>query len=167
MLSQGVGYAMTALGCIAAAGGRAVLVKDIAESGQIPGPYLAKIINALGKRGLVNTQRGVGGGVTLARSASDISLLDLCVALDDPAVYPTCLLGNAQCSDARACPAHNFWKTQRTEIMDFLAVTSVADVAAFEQRRKAADPAAARPDHTSPLATLEALRRDQAARPTG
>ena len=32
MLSQGVGYAITALGYIAAAGGKAVLVKEVAEA---------------------------------------------------------------------------------------------------------------------------------------
>lgn len=148
MLSQGVGYAITALGCIAAASGRSVLVKDIAEYGQIPAPYLAKIINALGKRGIVNTQRGVGGGVTLARPATEISLFDLCVALDDPAVQATCMLGNAQCSDSRACPAHNFWKAERAKVMDFLAATSVADIAEFEIRRRAA----AAQDESAPAA---------------
>jgi DNA-binding MarR family transcriptional regulator len=62
MLSQSVGYAISALGCIAAAGGRPVLVKEIAEAASIPPSYLAKIIHALGRRRLVTTQRGVGGG---------------------------------------------------------------------------------------------------------
>lgn len=138
MLSQGVGYAITALGCIAAGEGRSVLVKDIAERGNIPAPYLAKIINALAKRGIVKTQRGVGGGVLLARPPGEISLRELCVALDDPSVLESCMLGNAQCSDERACPAHTFWCQKRAQISEFLASTTVADVAAFEARRRAA-----------------------------
>lgn len=136
MLSQGVGYAITALGYIAAAGGKAVLVKEVAEAASIPPAYLAKIIHALARRGLVNTQRGVGGGVTLAKPATDITLHDLAVALDDPAVSPTCLLGYTDCSDERCCPAHMFWTVHRAQLDTFLRTTSVADIAAFESRRR-------------------------------
>lgn len=136
MLSQAVGYAITAMGHIAAAGGTPVLVKEIAEAADIPAPYLAKIINALARRGLVNTQRGVGGGVTLAHQATEISMYDVSVALDDPIVKPTCMLGTAECSDERACPAHKFWSSHRDKVMDFLKSTTVADIAAFESRRR-------------------------------
>ncbi len=136
MLSQGVGYAILALGQIAASGGNPVLVKEIAEAASIPAPYLAKIIHALGRRGLVVTQRGVGGGVILARAATEISLHDVCVAMDDPVVRPTCMLGNATCSDDRACPAHKFWTAHRNKVYDFLRMTSVADIASFEARRR-------------------------------
>ena len=84
MLNQATGYAATALGYLASAGSKPVLVKDIAEASQIPSPYLAKIINALARKGLLNTQRGIGGGVTLGRAAATITLYDLAGA--DPAV---------------------------------------------------------------------------------
>ncbi len=136
MLTQAVGYAGTALAYIAAAGGKAVLIKDIAEAAEIPGPYLAKIIQVLSRKGLVNTQRGVGGGVTLAKAAQDITMHELCVALDDPAVLMKCMLGTAECSDERACPCHHFWTGHRTAYQEFLRRTTVADIAAFETRRR-------------------------------
>ncbi len=136
MLSQAVGYASTALGYVAAAGGKPVLVKEMAAACEIPAPYLSKIINQLARSGLVNTQRGVGGGVTLARSARDITIYDLCIALDDPIVQRRCMLGIAECSDERACPAHRFNLEQREKQLAFLKGTSVADIAAFETRRR-------------------------------
>ncbi|MDX2130529.1 MAG: Rrf2 family transcriptional regulator [Planctomycetota bacterium] len=136
MLSQAVGYAVTAMGHIAGAGGNPVLVREIAQAADIPAPYLAKIINALSRKQLVITQRGVGGGVTLARPAVEISMYDVCVALDDPVVRPTCMLGTAVCSDDRACPAHTFWKSCRNDVIEFLQRTNVADIAAFEARRR-------------------------------
>lgn len=143
MLSQAVGYAAIALGYVAAAGGKPVLIKEIAEAADIPAPYLAKIIQSLARKGLVLTQRGIGGGVTLARPADAMSLYELCVALDDPAVQQRCMLGTAQCSDERACPAHRFWTQQRARQVEFLQRMTVADVAAFETKRrwKAATPA--------------------------
>jgi Rrf2 family protein len=136
MLSQASGYASAALGLIAAAGGKPVLVKEVAEAAGIPGAYLAKIVQALARKGLVITQRGVGGGVTLARPAAAISLLDVCSALEDPVVKQRCMLGTDECSDDRACPCHRFWTMHRAKYIDFLTSTTVADIAAFETRRR-------------------------------
>jgi DNA-binding IscR family transcriptional regulator len=46
------------------------------------------------------------------------------------------MLGTAVCSDDRACPAHKFWTNNRSKVLDFLKNTLVADVAAFETRRR-------------------------------
>lgn len=136
MLSQSVGYAGCALACAATMGGKPVLVREIAKVCDIPPAYLAKIIHTLGRRGLVRTQRGVGGGVVLARSPDEITLHDLCVALDDPVVDNRCMLGPHECSDDRGCPAHCFWKEHREREVAFLRETTIADLAAFETRRR-------------------------------
>jgi Rrf2 family protein len=136
MLSQAVGYAATALSHVAAAGGKPLLVKEIAEAADMPAPYLAKIIQTLARKNIVQTQRGIGGGVTLGRPASNITLYELAVALDDPCVQTRCMLGVSECSDERACPCHRFWTQQRGRATEFLQTTTVADMAAFETRRR-------------------------------
>jgi DNA-binding IscR family transcriptional regulator len=60
----------------------------------------------------------------------------VCVATDDPSVKQTCMLGTAECSDSRACPCHKFWTQHRAKLHLFLASTNVADIAAFESRRR-------------------------------
>jgi Rrf2 family transcriptional regulator, iron-sulfur cluster assembly transcription factor len=142
MLSQASGYAASALGFVAGSEAKSALVKDIAEATSIPAPYLAKIVQVLSKRGIVRTQRGIGGGVTLARPPAEITLHDVCVALDDPAVLNRCMLGTAICSDDRACPCHDFWKLNRGEFQDFLRRTTVADMADFDKRARATASAA-------------------------
>jgi Rrf2 family protein len=136
MLSQATGYAISALAYIAAMGGKPALVKGVAEACDAPAAYLAKIINTLSRRKLVLTQRGVGGGVSLARRPQEISLRELCEALDDPVIQPRCMLGNAHCSHDRACPAHAFCTMHRQELSDFLQRTTIADIAAFETNRR-------------------------------
>lgn len=136
MLSQAVGYAGAALGCIASMGGKPVLVREIAEVCDIPPAYLAKIVNTLARRGLVATRRGVGGGVTLAREPQSLTMFELCEVLDDPAVQNRCMLGTAECTDDRGCPAHCFWKEHREREVAFLKKTTIADIAAFETRRR-------------------------------
>jgi Rrf2 family transcriptional regulator, iron-sulfur cluster assembly transcription factor len=127
MLSQATGYACTALAYIALLPGPA-LVKDIAKATNIPAPYLAKIVQVLAKKGFVKTQRGIGGGVSLAMRAEAISLFDICDALDDPCTQTKCMMGNAQCSDERACACHEFWKVQRAQCLNFLQKTTIADL---------------------------------------
>lgn len=137
MLSQAVGYAASALGYVAAAEGKPVLVREIADACTIPAPYLSKIIHTLARQGLVVTQRGVGGGVVLARHPATISLYDLCRALGDCAAEDRCMLGTATCSDRRSCPAHDFWCSHREKLLDFLKQTSVAEIGTFESERRA------------------------------
>lgn len=135
MLSQTVGYAVTAMGWVAGSGDGPVLVRDIAAGTGIPSAYLAKIVNTLARKGFVLTQRGTKGGVVLAHKPGTITIYDLCAALDDPLVKERCMLGMASCSDDRRCPAHEFWKAQREKELEFLRRTTLADVAEFEHRR--------------------------------
>jgi len=153
MLSQSAGYATTALGCIAAMGGKPVLVKVVAEACGIPQPYLAKIVNLLARAGLLQTQRGVGGGVCLARPPQEIKLVEICAALDDHVLQPKCMLGNATCGSDRACPAHAFCNSYRGQLADFLEGTTVADIAAFETRRRWGVASGRKTDTSLPSAT--------------
>lgn len=150
MVGLAVGYAACALGFVASAAGRPLLVREIAAACGIPAPYLAKLINTLRRVGLVETQRGVGGGVTLARPADKITLLELCQAMGDPIVTSRCMLATTECNDQRACPAHQFWTRHRAEALDFLAKTTVAHFAAFEARKRSAQTHSANPGGQQP-----------------
>lgn len=59
-------------------------VRDIAERTALPQPYLEQILLALKGAGLVKSKRGVGGGYTLARPASEIRLAEIISAVDGP-----------------------------------------------------------------------------------
>lgn len=134
MLSQTTGYAITALGHLAREPGSSLLVKQISKATGIPAAYLSKIINTLAKKRFVATQRGIGGGVSLAKKPEDIKLYDICVALDDPLIHGPCMLGTADCTDERACPCHQFWVEHRDKELSFLRQMSLVHVAQFEER---------------------------------
>ncbi|MCA9910790.1 MAG: Rrf2 family transcriptional regulator [Anaerolineae bacterium] len=140
MLSQTVGYAILALGYLAENSEGPTLVKDISAATGIPSAYLAKIINTLARKGMVTTQRGIRGGVTLAHPPESVTVFDLCRLLDDPMCEQRCMMGLAECSDERACPAHEFWKKERAVCQQYLDKMTLADVGQFEteQRRKRA-----------------------------
>ncbi len=139
-LSTTTGYAIRALACMSEVStGHWVLARDIAEHTGIPRAYLAKILHALGKSGLVVAKRGYRGGFALARPASDISLLDVARAVEGKEGLTTCLLGLAECSDERACPTHAFWMEMRQRIEGELEQVTLREAAAFEIARGFAD----------------------------
>ena len=134
-LSQTTGYAILALSCLDGCRDRWVLAKDISECTGIPLPYLSKLLHALNGSGLVRAKRGYRGGFQLAKPAEEVSLLDVSEAVEGRQWIHRCLLGLEDCSDARACPAHEFWREQRARIGEKLRQLTLRDVAEFERHR--------------------------------
>jgi Rrf2 family protein len=132
-LSHTTGYAIVALGFIATADRPWLQAKTIAQATGIPKPYLSKILHALGKAGLLRTKRGAGGGVTLARPADQVTLLDVAQAVEPASNEPRCFLGMATCSDDRPCPMHTYWKAAREQTQQQLSQMTLARVAAHQQ----------------------------------
>ena len=76
---------------------------------KIPPSFLAKIISQLSIAGLLHTSRGARGGVTLARDAKDISLLDVVEAIDGPILLNECVGDPADCVFSDDCLVHPIW----------------------------------------------------------
>lgn len=82
MFSQTVEYALRAMVQLAVDSSGQATTKDIASEAKVPGAYLAKVMQSMRKSGLIHTRRGVGGGITLAKPANKISLLDVIDAVE-------------------------------------------------------------------------------------
>jgi len=82
------------------------LLHEIAEKRGIPETYLAKIFQDLTKAGIVRSHRGAKGGFRLARSASEISLLQVVEALQGPLAMNRCLDIRDTCGNQPTCPVH-------------------------------------------------------------
>jgi Rrf2 family nitric oxide-sensitive transcriptional repressor len=82
MFSQTVEYALRAMVQLGADAPKASTTKEIAGRTKVPSAYLAKVLQSMRRAGLIHSRRGVGGGVTLARSPKDISLLDVIDAVE-------------------------------------------------------------------------------------
>jgi len=135
MLSTTTGYAILALSCMQShENGSLIMVKEIAANTGIPKPYLHKLIHQFTKSGLVVSRRGYKGGVALTKDPRYVTLLEIANQVDGHQWTQKCLLGLASCSDERACPAHQFWSQERTEIFNQLSKTTLSDIQAFEQK---------------------------------
>ena len=76
-------YAVVALAELARSGdGGPVPIAQIAERRDMPVQFLEQLFSTLRRGGLLNSQRGVKGGYTLARPAEEITVLEVVQALD-------------------------------------------------------------------------------------
>lgn len=104
MLSQTVEYALRAMMYLASLGGQAVNCETISERTRVPSGYLSKVMRDLVCAKLVHSFRGPHGGFSLARSANDISLLDVVNAVDPIPRIQHCPLDNPL--HTLLCPLH-------------------------------------------------------------
>jgi Rrf2 family protein len=102
---------------------------------------LAKIISQLSLAELVTTHRGAGGGVTLARPPSDISLLQVIEALEGPVHLNRCLIEPEACPQNGHCPVHDVWAKAQTQLSTLLDLTTFDRLAeTFQHNSTAPEP---------------------------
>lgn len=82
MLSSRVRYALGALAFLARRPTKAHTTERIAAVTGAPLPTLAKILQTLGRAGIIRTIRGPGGGIRLHCDPARISVLDVVKAID-------------------------------------------------------------------------------------
>lgn len=61
---------------------------EIARATDVPPGYLSKVLYAMTRRGVLVSQRGLGGGFSLSASPERISVLDVLLAVDAPVLRP-------------------------------------------------------------------------------
>ncbi len=105
MFSQTAEYALRASIALAQNEGSPLPAAQIAASTKVPQDYLAKVLQALTRAGIVVTRRGTGGGYALARPAQEISILDVLNAVDPLKRITTCPLG-LPAHGTRLCRLH-------------------------------------------------------------
>lgn len=111
-------------------------VHEIAEELQIPFHFLSKIIQTLSKYNIVSSVRGPKGGVTLARPAEQINLLEIIHAIDGPYAFNGCILGLPGCGKANPCPLHDQWATAKENVVSIFTNTTIAELAKKVQEEK-------------------------------
>lgn len=101
---------------------------QIAQEKQIPPSFLAKIVSQLSVAGLLQTSRGARGGVSLAKPAEEISLLDVVEAIDGPILLNECVMDNGACVFGDTCPMKPVWCEAQKELVRRLGSTTFAQI---------------------------------------
>src|SRR5262245_7697505 len=129
MFSQTVEYALRAVVYLAYEAPEARTTAQIAVATKVPKDYLSKILQGLAKKEIVQTQRGVGGGVSLVRSPEELTILDVVNAVEPIKRIKSCPLGLAS-HGVRLCPLHKRMDAALAAVEAAFKNTTLAEVLA-------------------------------------
>jgi Rrf2 family transcriptional regulator, nitric oxide-sensitive transcriptional repressor len=104
MFSQTAEYALRAAVYLASQDGTPRTTQEIAAATKVKLAYLSKVMQGLGRKGLVQSQRGLHGGFTLTRPADELTVLDIITAVDPIQRIKSCPLGIKD--HINLCPLH-------------------------------------------------------------
>jgi Rrf2 family transcriptional regulator, iron-sulfur cluster assembly transcription factor len=124
-------YAVMAMVDLAShSNGSPVALADIAERQEISLSYLEQLFGKLRKGGLVKSVRGPGGGYLLSRTAQQLRVSDIILAVDEPIQTTRCSPGSpAGCHNNKGrCLTHDLWEELGNQIYLYLSSVSLSDV---------------------------------------
>ncbi len=138
MFSKTCEYAIRAMIFIArkTKEGQRAGIKEIAKGIDSPEHFIAKILQELGRKGLVQSMKGPNGGFYLDKTSMERSLADVVRTIDGDKVLRGCGLGLRYCSETHPCPIHHEFKKIRGQLMKMLENAKVGTFTASLEKSK-------------------------------
>jgi Rrf2 family protein len=134
MISQTAEYALRAIVYLAGQD-QPRTTAQMSEVTHVPAGYLAKVMQQLGRAGLVRSQRGLKGGFTLAGEPEAVTVLEVINAVDPIRRFPECPLGIPS-HGRRLCPLHFRLDQAAQLVVDALGETKVAELLDAPRRQR-------------------------------
>ena len=130
MFSKTCEYAIRALIFIAqrSKAGYKAGIKEISAGIDAPESFIAKILQLLTKKDLVQSLKGPTGGFYLNEKSLQNSLADIVKAVDGDKIFVGCGLGLNYCSEKKPCPIHYEFKKVRSEIYAMLQSAKIGEL---------------------------------------
>jgi Rrf2 family protein len=133
MFSQTVEYALRAVVHLADQAPSARTTDQIAAATLVPKAYLSKVLQELCHARVVYSRRGVGGGMVLAKSPGELTILEVVNAVEPIQRIRECPLGLAG-HGVRLCPLHRRLDNALAMVEDAFRQTTLAEVLAEPTR---------------------------------
>lgn len=93
-------------------------------------PTASKVLKALLAAGLIESQRGIHGGYTLARAPDQISVADIIVAIEGPIALTSCVEdSDDECCLASLCVMQGSWEQVNRAVRNALTSITLCDLA--------------------------------------
>ena len=102
--------------------------REMAETYDIPGGLLAKVLQRLAQEGFVASQHGKKGGYTLARPASQISVAEIVEAIDGTLSLTECLSVDGNCLQFETCNVKSPLQRLHDRVVGMLSTLTIAQM---------------------------------------
>ena len=127
MISQTVEYALRAVVHLAAESPSSCTTMKLAEVTRVPAAYLSKVLQNLAKAGIVRSQRGVGGGVSLASEPNEVTIFDVVNAVEPMQRIKSCPLDLKEHGEG-LCPLHSRLDNAMADLEVVFRRTTLAEI---------------------------------------
>jgi Rrf2 family iron-sulfur cluster assembly transcriptional regulator len=111
---------------------RTIMIDEISEAEGVPKSFLAKIFQSLAKGGFVRSHRGAGGGFSLAKSAGEITLLQVLQCVEGVFALQKCVSDEPECvvSTTRmsSCTLCAVFSEAQNRVNEVFARTTLTDL---------------------------------------
>jgi Rrf2 family protein len=132
MISTTARYALNIVGYLVSHRGSRVRGEQIAEDTGIPANYLSKILNQLRKHGIVDAEKGWGGGFQVRKEVLRRPIREIVLVIDgsrNEELRKACLYGLRGCTPDNPCPLHPYWERIKDAETDMLMNKKIQDLA--------------------------------------
>ena len=102
-------------------------IKEIAKAIDAPEYFIAKILQDLSRKGLVQSLKSPTGGFYVEDFSSLCSLADVVKAIDGDSLFTGCGLGLKNCNELKPCPIHSQFKKVRENIYNMLENATIGE----------------------------------------
>lgn len=110
--------------------GKRVKIGEIVEHSGSPIAFTAKVLGALTKHNIVNSQTGPFGGFFIeVQRMKEINVSEIVKAIDGDSLFNGCGMGFNECSNVQPCPMHDKFVKVRSEMKKMLTSTTIHDLA--------------------------------------
>jgi Rrf2 family protein len=127
-LSKKVDYGLIALMHLARFDESSWSAREIAENYDIPGGLLAKVLQKMGRQGLVASHQGTKGGYTLGRRADAIKAVEVVEAIEGPVSLAQCFTSDGTCVQFEKCHLKSPLQRLNDIVIQMLAQVTIAQL---------------------------------------
>ena len=107
-------------------------IQELSEAGRIPVKFLEQILLSLRNHGILSSKRGVGGGYTLRRRPSEMTVLEVIELMDGPiAPLPCALDKNSEtctCAEPAFCALRPLMMAAREQLCGLFGSRTIQDL---------------------------------------
>lgn len=112
-----------------------VLLKEIARRQDVSAQYLEHLISPLIRAGILRSQRGSRGGISLGRTPEEINLSQVVEILEGSVAPVECVDNPEVCPRSGSCVTRDIWVEMKAATLGVLDSVTLSDLAERHRRK--------------------------------
>ena len=132
-ISRKTDYALRILAMLVENGNELLSVRVAAEEVDVPYSFARSIQHGLVQAGIIESLRGVRGGMRLKVDPAEITIYEIIKAVQGPIDINECTAPDGGCPRMSTCCFHPLWLGVEALVGDYLSSVTLADVVAWKR----------------------------------